>query len=98
MDNRKKSLPEEQLTFRTELNSSQSAKVTEILQTNGYENLEAFLNKNPYQKHLMQEEGDLAFYHPNRLAEKLTLFFVPAKKSPEKPDSPIFQKPASPAK
>jgi hypothetical protein len=98
MDNRKKSLPEESLTFRTELNSSQSAKVTEILQTNGYENLEAFLNKNPYQKHLMQEEGDLAFYHPNKLAEKLTLFFTPSKTNAGKQDIPPFRKPASPAR
>jgi len=80
MDNRNNIPPERKDSSSSD---AQNQQVSDILQKNGYENLEAFLQKNPKQRHMMQEEGDVAFYHPFKLAQKLTLFFA-GKEEPQK--------------
>ncbi len=86
MDNRNNIPPEgKDVLSSLSLSDSQNQQVSDILQRNGYENLEAFLQKNPKQRNVMQEEGDGAFYHPFKLAQKLTLFFAGKEETHKNP-------------
>lgn len=93
MDTRKDSMKTEENVNLPGSTASSAPRVTQLLQDNGYENLDDFMHKNAYQKALLRKDGECAYYHPAKLEEKLSLFFS-GKNSIKNTSPPVFKTPS----